>query len=236
MMTFIDVLMVAVAAAVVVALFAVLWRERTSKRAAAVAVVSGLVLAAWAAASAVLARRGAFVQVGRQVPPVGIAIAVELAFLGAVLMLSPTLRGLLADRKNIIRLNVWRLLGAVFLLLMQQGQMPALWAWPAGVGDILIGLAAFPVARRLDEPGGTNRAIVFNLLGLADLVVAIGLGMMTSLGPTNVFHTTPSSQMATRFPLALVPTFLVPLAFMLHLWSLWQLRAGSARHAAPVAA
>src|SRR5215831_6255240 len=219
----IDVLLMATAAAVVVGLFVVLWRERTSKRSAVVAVVSGLVLAAWATASTVLARRGAFLQVGRQFPPVGIAILVDLVFLGAVLVLSPTLRELLSNRKNIIRLNVWRLVGAVFLLLMLQGQMPALWAWPAGVGDILIGLAAFPVARRLDEPGGINRAIVFNVLGLADLVVAIGLGITTSAGPTNRFHTTPTSAMATHFPLALVPTFLVPLAFMLHLVSLWQL-------------
>jgi hypothetical protein len=232
MTTFIDVLLEATAAAVVVALFVMLWRERTSRRSAAVALVSGLVLAAWALASAVLARRGAFVQVGHQVPPVGIVLAVTLAFLAAVLLLSPTLRGLLSNQKNIIRLNVWRVVGAVFLLLMQQGQMPALWAWPAGVGDILIGLAAFPVARRLDAPGGVHRAVVFNLLGLADLVVAIGLGMMTSLGPTNVFHTTPSSQMATHYPLALVPTFLVPLAIMLHVLSLWQLHRSSSRQAA----
>src|SRR5262245_7328305 len=56
-------------------------------------------------------------------------------------------------------------------------------------------------------------------------VVAVGLGVMTSPGPAHVFHTTPTSQLATQFPLALVPTFLVPLAFVLHGVSLWQLRA-----------
>jgi hypothetical protein len=50
---------------------------------------------------------------------------------------------------------------------------------------------------------------------------------MTSPGPAQVFHTTPTSELATRFPLALVPTFLVPLAWMLHVVSLWQLVAGS---------
>jgi hypothetical protein len=105
----IDVLLVATAGAVVVALFAVLWRERTSKRSAAVAVVSGLVLAGWAAGVTMLASRGAFIQVGHEIPPVAIAFVVALAFLGALLILSPTLRQLLGDRKNIIRLNVWRL-------------------------------------------------------------------------------------------------------------------------------
>jgi hypothetical protein len=39
---------------------------------------------------------------------------------------------------------------------------------------------------------------------------------MTSPGPAQVFHTTPTSELITRFPLALVPTYLVPLAFVLH--------------------
>ena len=49
---------------------------------------------------------------------------------------------------------------------------------------------------------------------------------MTSPGAAQVFHTTPTSELVTRFPLALVPTFLVPLAFVLHVISLWQLLGG----------
>ena len=58
-------------------------------------------------------------------------------------------------------------------------------------------------------------------------IVAVGLGIMTNPGPTQVFYTTPTSEMVTRFPLALVPTFLVPLAFILHVISLWQLLGGT---------
>jgi hypothetical protein len=61
---------------------------------------------------------------------------------------------------------------------------------------------------------------------MADLVVAVALGVMTSPGPAHVFRTTPTSEFATQFPLALVPTFLVPLAFTLHVVSLWQLLGG----------
>jgi hypothetical protein len=46
-------------------------------------------------------------------------------------------------------------------------------------------------------------------------------------GPGNDEVNTPTSEMATRFPLALVPTFLVPLAWTLHVVSLWQLLGGS---------
>jgi len=212
-------------ALVVIALFAVLWRERTSPRSAWIAGLSGLVLAAWAITTAVLASSGSYQPPDtHSPPPVGIQLLTSLAIMAACLWLSPTLRGLLRNRKNLIRLNVWRLEGALFLALMFTGQVPALWAIPAGVGDILIGAAAFWVAARLDAPGGRRHAIVFNALGLLDLVVAIGLGITASPGPAQVFHTTPSADLLTRFPLALVPGFLVPLAFMVHFVSLWQLR------------
>ena len=47
-------------AAVVIAIFLVLWRERTSAREARLAIVSGVVLATWAIVTTMLARRGFF--------------------------------------------------------------------------------------------------------------------------------------------------------------------------------
>ena len=62
-------------ALVVVAIFAVLWRERTSRREAVVAIASGVTLAAWATLVAALARRGFFQPApGARVPPVGIIL------------------------------------------------------------------------------------------------------------------------------------------------------------------
>jgi hypothetical protein len=58
---------------------------------------------------------------------------------------------------------------------------------------------------------------------MLDLIVAVGLGIATSPGLLRVFHTTPTSALATQFPLALVPAFLVPLAFTIHVISLSQL-------------
>ena len=225
-------LVVVPTALVVVALFAIMWREPTSPRSALVAGLSGLVLAAWAITTAVLASRGFYQPPDtHSPPPVGIQLVVALVVLALCVWLSPTLRGLLRNRKNLIRLNVWRLEGALFLALMFTGQVPALWAIPAGTGDVLIGASAFWVAAQLDSPGGRRRAVIFNLLGLLDLVVAIGLGITISPGRLQVFHTTPGAELLTRFPLALVPGFLVPLAFMVHFVSLWQLRSDRLRSA-----
>jgi hypothetical protein len=214
--------------AVVVAIFLVMWRERASARDSRTAVVSGIVLAAWAIVTTILSRRGTYQPPDPySPPPIGITLVLVLLVLAACLLASPTLRRLLTNQKNLILLNLWRLVGAVFLMLMASGQMPALWALPAGIGDVLVGAAAPWIARDVETPQGRRRAIVFNLLGMLDLVVAVGLGIMTSPGPAQVFHTTPTSEMATRFPLALVPTFLVPLAWTLHVVSLWQLLGGS---------
>jgi hypothetical protein len=217
----------ALTAAVVVAIVLVLWRERTSPRESLIAVVSGVVLAAWAVVVAMLARGGFFEQRDpNSVPPVGITLALVLLGLAVCLLVSPSLRRLLTNQRNLILLNLWRLVGAVFLLLMANGQMPALWALPAGIGDVIVGAMAPWIAARVDTPQDRRGAIIFHLFGMADLVVAVGLGVMTSPGAAQVFHTTPTSELATRFPLVVVPTFLVPLAFVLHVISLWQLLGG----------
>jgi hypothetical protein len=216
-------------AVVVVALFVVLWRERVSSRDARVALTSGAVLAMWAIVTILLARDGAFEQApGTTVPPVGVALAVALLAMASCLGLSPTLRRLLSRQASLIRLHLWRLEGIVFLVLMAQGRVPPLWALPAGIGDILVAATAPWVARNLETPRGRRRAIVWNLLGMVDLVVAVGLGVMTNPGPAHVFDTAPTSVLLTRFPLVLVPAFLVPLAFTLHVVSLWQLARSDA--------
>ena len=215
-------------ALVVAALFNVLWRERTSTHDARVALLCGSVLSLWAWGVTLAARRGAFeAQAAEGVPPLGINLVVVLSLLASSLAASTTLRGLLARQSSLIRLHLWRLVGAVFLWLMVRGQVPALWALPAGIGDILIGVTAPWIARGIDAPGGRRRGIVWNLLGLADLIVAVGLGMLTSPGATRVFDTQPTTELMTHFPMALVPTLLVPLAVTLHVVSLWQLLGGT---------
>lgn len=228
LMVLLAVIIVALSAVVVIAIFLVLWRARTSARQARIAVASLIALTAWAAGAAIFARRGLFQDSDlRGPPPVGIALGMALILLAACLGTSPSLRALLTNQRHLILLNLWRLVGAIFLILMATGRMPAVWALPAGIGDILVGAMAPWTARNVHTPEGRRRAILFNLFGMGDLVVAVGLGVMTNPGPLQLLDTTPTSELATRFPLALVPTFLVPLAFVLHVVSIWQLLGGS---------
>ena len=223
-----TVLVIPCVVAVVVAVFVVLRRERTSTRDPWIAGLSGSVLAMWALVAAVLAIRGAFIQTGQEIfPPVGIALVVAFISMAVCVTMSRSLRGLLSNQKNLTWLHLWRLEGIVFLVLMANGQVPALWALPAGVGDIIVGATAPLVANQLETIGGKRRAILFNLFGMLDLIVAISLGVTTNPGPAQLFHTNPTSELLTHFPLILVPTFLVPLAFTIHVVSLWQWIGGT---------
>ena len=214
--------------AVVIGIFVVMWAARTSPATSRAALLSGITLVVWAATVSVLGVRGAFVQPdGDSIPPIGTALLVAFAAMVVAFSVSASLRSLFTNQQHLIRLNVWRLLGVVFLLLMLNGQMPALWALPAGIGDVAVGATAFWVASRFATPSGRSLAIAFNLFGLADLVVAVGLGVMTNSGPLQVFHTIPTAELATQIPLVLVPTFLVPLACAVHVISLTQLIGGT---------
>ncbi len=42
----------------------------------------------------------------------------------------------------LVGVQLYRALGAIFLILYATGRLPGLFAWPAGVGDIAIGLLA----------------------------------------------------------------------------------------------
>jgi hypothetical protein len=226
--TLLAVFVVIAIAAVIVAIFLILWRECDSARQFYVAIISVIVLVVWAVVAATLAYRGYLRPPDAQsAPPIGIVLAIVFLGMFIALMFSSTLRSLLTNQRNLIWLNVWRLAGILFLILMANGQAPALWAVPAGVGDIIIGITAPWVARAVNTAGGRRRAIVFNFLGLLDLIVAVTLGITTNPGRLHIFHTTPAPEVLTDFPMALIPTFLVPLAFTLHIVSLWQLFGGS---------
>jgi hypothetical protein len=106
--------------------------------------------------------------------------------------------------------------GAAFLLTMALGHLPALFALPAGLGDITAGIVAPLVARRLAQGGGRRAALWFTAFGMTDLVVALTLGALTGF---QLIHVTPSGAPISGLPLALIPTAAVPLLLALHITS-----------------
>ena len=195
-----------------------------------VTAAGGAVLGGWLLASGLLARAGVYHQPSGQAAPwFGVAVAGTLLGLLAASRIPPMPRVLAAPGTS-ARLTLphtLRVVGVTFLLVMALGHLPAMFALPAGLGDIAAGLAAPFVARRLAQGGGRRRAVWFNLFGILDLVVALSVGFLAGLGPWRPLEVTPSTEPLSLLPLALVPTVAVPLSLALHLVSLRRLRAAA---------
>ena len=149
-------------------------------------------------------------------------IGTALALIGAF----PALRRSLAAASlpALVGVQFYRVLGLQFVILAAMGQLPGRFAQPAGWGDVAIGLAAPLVALALARgtPNARAAGLTWNLLGLLDLFVAVGMG--TGMLPLLTGARLPAAAAMGVYPLILVPTFAVPVAVLLHLVALRRLR------------
>jgi hypothetical protein len=174
------------------------------------------------------------------VPGVAFGLGVPLAVALAILATSKRARDIVAATPQhlLIGVQLYRIEGAVFLIMFANGRMPGEFALPAGWGDVLIGVSAPIVAwlYRRDATRWRGLAVLWNVVGLADLIVAVGMGVLTAPGRFQQFALDAPNALITAFPLVLIPTFLVPLSILLHGLSLWKLRSGGRRPIHQVAA
>jgi len=204
-------------------------------------------LTAWLVAVWTLSVQGVFVQSpGSLVPRLPIAI-----FAPVILFIIPLLRsrvvGAVLDATPaswLIGLQVYRVLGGIFLVGWLRGSVPGAFALPAGIGDVVVGALALPVAVWLASGarGGREAAIAWNILGLADFASAVATGAMTAPGPLQVGVPDIVNTLILQYPSVMIPAFIVPSSILLHALSLRQLlrqretSPAMAQHAAPSAA
>jgi len=130
-----------------------------------------------------------------------------------------------ANLRVVAGVQAWRMGGFLFIGLYAHSLLPGLFAWPAGLGDMAVALAApWMVARLASDRAfaGSSGFVLWNYLGILDLAVALVMGTLSSgFFPGLVTVTTaPMAQM----PLVLIPAYFVPLFIILHIVSLIQAR------------
>jgi hypothetical protein len=197
---------------------------------------AGLVLGVagvWLAAAVALSLSGSL-QISAGAPPLRVLAAAGAPILVFVLWYrrSAAFRAwvLGLDLRLVVMLQAWRVIGVVFLVLLAFGLLPGLFAWPAGLGDVAVGVTAPLVAlalwRRPDVV--TSRGfLAWNLFGMLDFIVAVATGTLASgVLPGLVQGVTADAMSA--WPLAMIPGFLVPLFAILHLVAIFQIRARAA--------
>lgn len=129
------------------------------------------------------------------------------------------------SQRWLVGLQVWRVIGGVFLIEMARGNLPAIFAVPAGVGDIAVALVALAVLWRSRNspqiPAGAVRLVL--VLGVVDFASAFFFGFFSTVGPQQIFF--PDVRNDTLlFPTGMIPLFLVPYAIFFHTLSWLALR------------
>jgi len=179
---------------------------------------------AWLLAVVCLAAAGGFAR-----PPLGIGLAlvipIALGVIAVARLKSARSFALEIPLATLIALHVGRLIGGFFLALQAAGRLSPTFALTAGRGDILIALAALPVAWAVQRrvAGWWWVAVAWNVLGIADLATAVTLGVGSANSPIQFVFEPPGSGAIMTLPWAIIPAFLVPALFLTHIAIFWRL-------------
>src|SRR5574341_1267393 len=187
------------------------------------------VLGLWFALVFFLGAGGQFVRSPGTPPfPILIGVTLPVIVFFVILSASPAFRDFVLhlDLPLITAIQAWRFAGFGFLALYAHEILSGLFAWPAGIGDIAIGVTAPWIAFTLIRSpsfASSRSVILWNLVGILDLVVAVGTGALSSVlaaGTPSEVTTAPMAQL----PLVLIPAYFVPLFVMLRAAALLQAR------------
>ncbi|MDE5443127.1 hypothetical protein GWG65_17020 [Bradyrhizobium sp. CSA207] len=119
----------------------------------------------------------------------------------------------------LVAVHAGRLGGLFFLLLYWDGRLSAPFAPSAGIGDMITGALALPLAAMLALGFQIPKPwiVLWNAFGTLDLVVAIVLGLLSAPGtPFRVFTEGPGTLAMSTLPWAFVPSMLVPIYLFIH--------------------
>ncbi len=189
-------------------------------------------LALWLGLVIFLGSQGAFVA-GAQSPPLPIflGLAIPLAVFFSAYFGWSAFRAFIlgADLRLVAAIQAWRWAGLGFLTLYSKGILPALFALPAGLGDMAVGFTApWMVLALVRNPAfaASRRFRIWNILGIVDFVVAVSTATLSSgffPGITRLLGGVTASPMA-QLPLVLIPAYMVPFFIMLHFTAIAQSR------------
>jgi hypothetical protein len=126
---------------------------------------------------------------------------------------------------RLVGLQAIRVIGVFFITLLDMKLLPAQFALPAGYGDVIVGLLAVWMVYLLNtkKPYARTLIILWNILGLLDLLIALTTGAAFIPAFANQVVASGGSVLYLNYVL-LIPTYGVPLAVLFHIYTLFKLR------------
>jgi hypothetical protein len=183
-----------------------------------------LALTAWLAIVLILGARGAYAGAPGQPPlTVFVGAVVPLILFAVAMRTSQAFHefALALDIRMIVAIQAWRYAGFGFIALYVNHVLPGLFAWPAGLGDMAIGIVAplwIVALIRNPDVVASGRFRLWNALGMLDFVIAFTTATICAMTITDAGAT--SIAPMGQLPLVLIPEFMVPLFLMLHIIAL----------------
>jgi hypothetical protein len=117
------------------------------------------------------------------------------------------------DLRALVLFHVTRFVGIYFLILYSRGRLPYDFAVPGGWGDIASAVYAVLVVTYVKPEGKTGWSLylLWNLLGFADILLVVLTAARLALSNPG------SMGELLELPLALLPTFVVPVIIFTHI-------------------
>jgi hypothetical protein len=185
--------------------------------------ILGIVLFGWLILALFLAWQGIFRSaLNQQVPYIAFAIGIPILVGAFFVRESKQVREIIeaVPQSQLVAFQFYRVLGVTFLVLYAAGQLPGIFALPAGWGDLLVGITALMVGARTARSENDQLVTLWNWLGISDLVIALATGFLSAPGRFQIFSLEAPNVLIGSFPLVMIPIFAVPLSIVLHLASL----------------
>lgn len=172
-----------------------------------------IVLILWLLLALIAGASGLF---ARLVPPLPQAVLLGLVLI-QVLMFAfyPGFRTwcMSVDLRALVLFHITRFVGIYFLILYSRGKFPYDFAVPGGWGDIAVAVYAVLISVYVKPEGVAGWALYFlwNVLGFADISFVVITAARLALSDPG------SMAELLKLPLALLPTFVVPVIIFTHL-------------------
>lgn len=176
------------------------WSSHDRRRAAR---ISAVVLIGWFGAAIALGWLGVYRGVADRIPTIQYGILMPILIGSWLIYRSSTVARVLdvVPQQWLIGVQLYRALGIIFLILYGAGKLPGLFAWPAGLGDVLVGVLAPVVAIAYARGPRENRDLVsaWNIFGIVDLIVAVAISAFR-LRPAQRTHQRVSAGLGSDLP------------------------------------
>jgi hypothetical protein len=170
-------------------------------------------LIGWAIVTSVLSLSGIISDFSSFPPKIGILLIIPLITIIWIIRTTEIIW--LQSFRIVVEILIWR--------LFVDNLAPIQMTFEGRNFDIISGLTALVVAYFVASKRiSSSLVIIWNFACLALLVNIVTIAILSMPTPFRVFMNEPANTIVTKFPIVLLPAFLVPLAYGLHFLSLRQ--------------